>query len=108
MKDWESVLNNIFATVIIAASVFFIGYAGYSFVNPPNEPPQAVEQDTLNLQETSLPQEEEEDDSVFIDYDCSDFGSHSEAQEFFEREGGPDYDPHRLDRDGDGYACELN
>lgn len=40
------------------------------------------------------------------DYDCSDFSSQEEAQEFFEQEGGPEYDPHNLDRDGDSIACE--
>lgn len=40
------------------------------------------------------------------DYDCSDFSTHREAQEFFEDEGGPDEDYHNLDRDGDGEACE--
>lgn len=40
------------------------------------------------------------------DYDCSDFGSVSEAQQFFEDEGGPYDDYHNLDRDGDGLACE--
>lgn len=40
------------------------------------------------------------------DMDCSDFDTHDEAQEFFE-ENDPDYDPHRLDRDGDGVACET-
>lgn len=41
------------------------------------------------------------------DYDCSDFSSHSEAQDFFEENGGPGSDPHNLDRDGDGIACET-
>ena len=40
------------------------------------------------------------------DYNCSDFGTQSEAQDYFERAGGPDLDPHRLDTDGDGIACE--
>ncbi len=40
------------------------------------------------------------------DYDCSDFDSQEEAQEFFEDNGGPDDDPHNLDRDGDGVVCE--
>lgn len=39
------------------------------------------------------------------DRDCSDFDSHSEAQEFFENHN-PSEDPHRLDSDGDGAACE--
>jgi endonuclease YncB( thermonuclease family) len=40
------------------------------------------------------------------DRDCSDFGSQREAQEFFEAAGGPEVDPHRLDGDGNGHACE--
>lgn len=38
------------------------------------------------------------------DRDCSDFSSWLEAQEFFERNGPGD--PHGLDRDRDGIACE--
>ena len=40
------------------------------------------------------------------DKDCEDFSSQSEAQRFFEAEGGPDSDYHGLDRDQDGIACE--
>lgn len=42
----------------------------------------------------------------FEDRDCGDFSSQTEAQRFFESEGGPSYDPHGLDRDKDGIACE--
>ena len=42
----------------------------------------------------------------FVDRNCSDFGTWREAQDFFEAEGGPAEDPHGLDRDGDGVACE--
>jgi endonuclease YncB( thermonuclease family) len=38
------------------------------------------------------------------DRDCSDFSSHSAAQSFFERH--QPGDPHNLDGDGDGVACE--
>lgn len=38
------------------------------------------------------------------DKDCSDFNTHAEAQAFFKAAGGGD--PHRLDRDNDGVACE--
>lgn len=41
------------------------------------------------------------------DYDCSDFSTQEEAQEFFESEGGPGDDYHNLDRDGDGVVCET-
>lgn len=40
------------------------------------------------------------------DRNCSDFSNWEEAQDFFEAEGGPEQDPHRLDADGDGIACE--
>ena len=42
----------------------------------------------------------------FEDRNCGDFDTWDEAQAFFEEEGGPDDDPHRLDRDKDGIACE--
>ncbi len=40
------------------------------------------------------------------DRDCSDFATHAEAQAFFLSQGGPSNDPHRLDSDRDGVACE--
>ena len=43
----------------------------------------------------------------FVDRNCSDFDTWQEAQDFFLSEGGPDEDPHRLDRDGNGTACEA-
>jgi len=42
------------------------------------------------------------------DYDCPDFATQAEAQRFFIENGGPNEDPHGLDRDGDGIACESN
>ena len=41
------------------------------------------------------------------DKDCGDFKTWEEAQRFFEENGGPTKDPHGLDRDGDGLACET-
>lgn len=38
------------------------------------------------------------------DKDCKDFKTHAEAQAFFEAAGPGD--PHKLDSDGDGLACE--
>lgn len=43
----------------------------------------------------------------FVDRNCSDFGTQPEAQAFFIAEGGPEEDPHGLDADGDGIACEA-
>ena len=41
---------------------------------------------------------------AFQDRDCRDFATWGEAQAFF-KQAGPG-DPHRLDRDRDGIACE--
>jgi micrococcal nuclease len=40
------------------------------------------------------------------DRNCASFATHAEAQAFFEAAGGPEVDPHGLDRDNDGIACE--
>lgn len=40
------------------------------------------------------------------DKDCSDFKSWRQAQNFYKKHGGPKRDPHRLDADHDGIACE--
>jgi len=40
------------------------------------------------------------------DKDCSDFRSWRAAQNFYKKHGGPKRDPHRLDGDDDGIACE--
>lgn len=42
------------------------------------------------------------------DKDCSDFNTQAAAQDFFLDHGGPQSDPHNLDSDGDGVACESN
>jgi hypothetical protein len=41
------------------------------------------------------------------DRDCGDFKTQPEAQKFFESAGGPRLDPHGLDSDRDGIACET-
>ncbi|TCT21743.1 micrococcal nuclease [Melghiribacillus thermohalophilus] len=65
-----------------------------------------VEQSNRNEQvseEDSSSADEYEYDPWGPDRDCGDFSSWENAQKFFEaREG----DPHRLDRDGDGIACD--
>lgn len=42
------------------------------------------------------------------DKDCGDFATQKAAQDFFLANGGPSSDPHGLDHDGDGVACESN
>lgn len=44
---------------------------------------------------------------AFRDRDCSDFKTQKQAQRFFKKTGGSKKrDPHRLDSDRDGRACE--
>ena len=50
---------------------------------------------------TTQPEEDDDDDR-----NCSDFATWREAQDFFLSAGGPESDPHGLDGDGDGIACE--
>jgi hypothetical protein len=45
---------------------------------------------------------------AFVDKDCGDFPSQKAAQIFFLKHGGPQSDPHGLDAEGDGVACESN
>lgn len=40
------------------------------------------------------------------DKNCDDFLTQREAQRFYEKKGGPLIDPHDLDKDSDGIACE--
>ena len=51
-----------------------------------------------------MPEPEPVIDEPFVDRNCSDFDTQPEAQRFFEAQGPSD--PHRLDRDNDGVACE--
>lgn len=44
--------------------------------------------------------------AMAADKDCSDFRSWRAAQSFYKSHGGPRRDPHRLDGDDDGIACE--
>lgn len=44
---------------------------------------------------------------AFEDKNCSDFKTWEEAQRFYEENGGPAEDPHGLDRNGNGLACET-
>jgi hypothetical protein len=46
--------------------------------------------------------------AVAADRDCGDFSTQRKAQRFFLKQGGPRSDPHRLDADNDGVACEQN
>ena len=96
------------------AHEFFISEGG------PGADPHGLDRDGNGVACQSLPGVTEDDlepplpagetpppeEWVFVDRNCGDFGTWQEAQDFFLSEGGPENDPHRLDRNGDGVACE--
>lgn len=59
-----------------------------------------------SIKESPNPEQNKSTSQVTGDKDCSDFTTHSEAKEFFISQGGPASDPHKLDQDKDGNACE--
>jgi micrococcal nuclease len=67
-----------------------------------NKKTNAVTQPTVKPA-TTVPQTQ----SISGDKDCSDFATRQEAQNFFISQGGPAKDPHKLDSDHDGVACET-
>ena len=69
----------------------------------PGAPSQATPIRTPTLTATPT---EPEDDSEDANRNCSDFSTWRAAQDFFLNAGGPESDPHGLDGDGDGIACE--
>jgi len=86
-----------------------LGLWGACPVNTPTTKPPA----TKKAIPTNLPVQSQQQpiQSVPVysggDKDCGDFATHAEAQSFFISQGGPSSDPHRLDGDHDGVACET-
>ncbi len=98
--DWEEAQN------------FFLAAGG------PGEDPHSLDSNGDGTACESLPGAPEQDEPAgdseplssgegeFVDRNCADFGSWEEAQNFFLTAGGPGEDPHGLDSNGDGTACE--
>ena len=96
------------------AQDFFLSEGG------PEEDPNRLDQDGDGVACQSLPGAPEDDlgtfsltdemppqrDDGFSDRNCGDFAAWQEAQDFFLSEGGQEDDPHRLDRNDNGIACE--
>ena len=78
------------------------GIACESLPGAPGGESGPIRQDT---QPTPTPTSQPDEDE-FEDRNCSDFATWQEAQDFFLSEGGPSQDPHRLDGDGNGVACQ--
>ena len=78
------------------------GVACESLPGAPRDEPALTETDPDPVRARSSPP----DQSDFHDRNCGDFAAWQEAQDFYISEGGPSQDPHRLDSDKDGTACE--
>jgi hypothetical protein len=101
----KDVLLNIVAGVLLFTIgipvIPFVGVWAWNKLNPSPVHTASFSNDA-DVKKSEEYQEVEYEDR---DYDCGDFSTHAEAQEFFESAGAGD--PHRLDRDGDGSACET-
>jgi hypothetical protein len=84
-------------TLVGAGVVGALALGGYSLMGSNNASSPESDTDYATTR-TNL-------SSGAADRDCGDFSSHAEAQAFFESAGPGD--PHGLDRDGDGEACET-
>ena len=82
------------------------GTACESLSGAPGDDPEQGDSDSPSSPSRSAPTATPKDDDGFVDRNCGDFNTWNKAQAFFEEEGGPADDPHRLDRDKDGVACE--
>ena len=102
MKQLIQLMFAIPAIVIGSSVIGLAGFHGYNYLA--NRPITPQVQSSSYVRDDDYSQERSYES--YGDYDCSDFSSQSEAQDFFESEGGPDSDYHNLDRDGDGYVCE--
>lgn len=88
MSNIQKIFGIVVGVVVIALGIYFL-----------NQPSNSNTRDTdYATTRSSLSTGEP-------DRDCTDFSTHDEAQNFFESAGSGD--PHGLDRDGDGEACET-
>ncbi len=85
------------------------GIACESLPGSPQAPAEATSTPTLELSPVATAQPTPAGllyDPEGPDRNCTDFELWEDAQRFYEAAGGPDADPHRLDRDRNGFACE--
>ncbi|QNK47577.1 hypothetical protein H7F28_20165 [Brevibacterium sp. PAMC23299] len=69
------------------------------------------EQQVVNNSNNAVEEESEQQlayDPFGPDLNCGDFATPADAQEVYIAAGGPGSDPHDLDRDNDGNACDWN
>lgn len=73
----------------------------------PHAPMPSPMQPSRSSQPAPTPGSAASPDPSGPDVNCGNFATHAEAQAFFLAAGGPQADPHRLDGDNDGSACEA-
>lgn len=96
MKVIENIVQGVgWGTLAVVGG--YLGFLGMSAYNEPTSKTQNLKTESEETTEKRPPIE------YFVDRDCDDFSSQEEAQKFFEIADG---DPHNLDSDGDGEACE--
>ena len=96
----NSQLKNILVGIAIGGIAVAGGYMLFGYEKNPNSNRKPYIRSDNPTETRSFLNSAEEDK------DCSDFRTQREAQSFFEANGGPSNDPHNLDRDGDGRACQ--
>ena len=94
-RTWRNVFAAVAGGALGIAGT--IGYLAGAFDDLPTQASSVVNSLTRALPKTP-PR------VVYPDRDCDDFRSQREAQTFFESQ--PASDPHLLDEDNDGVACE--
>lgn len=98
----------------VGADIYRTDLHGTVVVTATSDGEYAVDADPSDPQRaTPVLPEDEPDDSSSLSYDpsgpdrdCGDFATQEEAHAFYEAAGGPQTDPHRLDSDNNGVACE--
>ena len=111
--NWENFWSAILFFTIFIPIIPYGAILGWQALNPSKSESarfRSIQSDTNDYNSDYVRSDDyntERSFEAYGDYDCSDFSSHDEAQEFFESEGGPDEDYHNLDRDGDGVVCET-
>ena len=102
-QDYTAFMKNGFIGAVIAGAVLV---GGYALLNDSGEAPSPATDSNYTRTDNGT------ETRAFLstggaDKDCTDFSTHAQAQAFFMANGGPSSDPHNLDRDGDGIACET-
>ena len=103
VKRWLSLgTGGLVAVAAVVVAVLLLSGRGEQ------EPVPALSVATEPASETAVPASATPASTspAVVDRDCADFESWPEAQAFYEEAGGPEADPHSLDPDQDGVACE--